>query len=82
MIGVRLRYRIDQQLGIGMLGVLDHTLYGPSLCDRSLVHDDDVVADLECRGQVMGDVDDGDALFLVQFVQAVQDRCAQGRVDH
>jgi hypothetical protein len=65
-----------------MLRLLDDEADLAGLGDRPAVEDDDVLADLVRRRQVVRDVDQRDAEAAVQLAQALQDRRAQRCVDH
>ena len=69
--------RIHQQLGIGVLGIADDLFHIAGLHHRAVVEHHDVIADMISRGQVVGDVQDGDAQILVQLANLLQDRRAQ-----
>src|SRR5262245_20043556 len=47
----------QEELRVRMSRLLDHQLYVTGLGDRASIEDDDVVADLVGRGQIVSDVD-------------------------
>ena len=65
-----------------MVGVLDHEFYVAGLDHRAAIQHDDVVADLIGRRQIVGDVDEGNAVFQVHGAQCAKDSGAEGRVHH
>lgn len=54
----------------------------PTFNNLTLAHDDDIVADIISRRQVMRDVDDRKPEFVFQPAEEVDDRHAQRGVDH
>ena len=76
------RDRRDEQLRVRVLGALDHLLDVAGLDDRAAVEDDDVLADLIGRRQVVRDVDDRDAEVLRQLPQRPEDRRPERGVHH
>ncbi len=50
-------YRADEQLSVGVLWLFDYALYIATLGDRSAIKGDDVLGNLICGGQVVGDID-------------------------
>ena len=56
-----------------MLGVANHPLDRADLGHRPEVQNDNVLADLVGGGQVMGDVEDGDAEIAIERLQAGED---------
>ncbi len=65
-----------------MLRFADQPLGNPGFHHGSVVENHDKVTDMICRGQVVGDVKDGDAQVLVELVDFFQDRGAQAGIDH
>ncbi len=65
-----------------MLGRVENRSGGTHLHDVSLLHDDEPVGDVVGGGEVVRDVDDGDAELVAQIPQQVDDRHAQRCVDH
>jgi hypothetical protein len=55
-----------------MVRLLDHEFYVAGLDDSSAVQHDNIVADLIGRCQVMGDVDEGNAVFQVHGTQCTK----------
>ena len=68
------RDRIHKQLGVGVFGILHHMVHSTSFTHRTVIEHDHVVADLVTGGEVVGNVDDRDAKFFVQFLQVAEDR--------
>src|SRR5215468_5865608 len=64
--GARVGDRRQQQLGIGVPGPAQHLFGGPGLGNVSRVHDDEPVGHVARTGDVVGDVEDGDALGVPQ----------------
>ena len=81
-VGVGKRDRADQELRIGMLRLAHHLLDVARLGDEAAIEHDDVLADLVGGCQVVGDVDQRDAEFVVKLAQAAEDGGAQRGVDH
>ena len=73
---------IDQKPCIRVRGMPDDQFGIARLHHMSLVHDDDIVADLKGGGQVVGDVKLGNIVFLFQSHHHVQHGNAQRRIDH
>ena len=55
---------IDKQLRVRVLRITEHHIHRAALHLRSLVEDVDVVANLIGRAEVVGDVKEGDSLFI------------------
>jgi hypothetical protein len=65
-----------------MVGLLDHEFYVAGLDHRTAIQHNDVVADLIGGRQVMGDVDEGNAVFQVHSTQRAKDSGTEGSVHH
>ena len=65
-----------------MLRIVEHRARVAAFHDAALPHDDDAVADIVGGGEVVGDVDDREAVAVAQVAQQVDDRGAQRGVDH
>ena len=63
-------------------GLLDHEFYVAGLDHRTTIQHDDIVADLIGRRQIMGDIDEGNAVFQVHGAQRTKDSGAEGSVHH
>ena len=81
-LGVGLRNTVHQQLGIGVLGVVDYMLDVPGFGHPTLIQHHDVVGDLICRGRIVGDVQDRDAVHLIELTQVLENRRSQRGVHH
>src|ERR1700756_667350 len=66
--------RALQELRIGMLRIVEHRAGSAAFDHAAVAHDDDAVADVIGRREVVGDVDDGEALPVAQLAQQVDDR--------
>ena len=82
LVGVGRRHRVDQRAGIGMTRRVDHRLRVPRFHDPPAVEDHHGLGHLIGGGQVVGDVDERDALVAVEPVERFQDRGTQRGVDH
>src|SRR5262249_18452697 len=71
-----------EELRVRMVGLLDYEFHAAGLDHRTAIQHDDVVADLIGRCQVVGDVDERNAVFQVHGTQRPKDGSAEGRVDH
>ena len=65
-----------------MLGRIEDRPGGTHLHDVSLLHDHEPVGDVVGGGEIVRDVDDGDAELVAQVPQQIDDRHSQGCVDH
>jgi len=63
-------------------GVVHHVVGSPDLDDPAEVHHRDPVREVPGRGQVMGDVDKGEAEADLQLLHHRQDLRAGRQVDH
>ena len=78
--GVGLGNGGQQSLGIGMQGMLVQIVAVGHLHQLAEVHDADAVREVLDHGQVVGDEQDGQAHFLLQVVQQVDDLGLNGHV--
>src|SRR5262245_20956832 len=69
--------RLDEQLCIGMFWLLDDCFDASGFGDAAAVKDDDVLAHLVSRRQVVRDVNQGNTELPVELAEAVQNRSAQ-----
>ena len=65
-----------------MFGIFDHPVNRALFCHRPLVEHKDVVTDVVSRGQIMGDVENGNAKVAVERTQAFQNCGAQRGIHH
>ena len=72
----------QEQLGVGVAGAGEDVLGGAGLDDVAAVHDGDPVGEVAGAGDVVGDVEDGDALGLAQVGHDVEQADADGDVEH
>ena len=70
-----------QQLGVGVLRVLEDLLSGTLLHDLAMVHDDDLIGDVADRLDVMADEHHGQAKVLLEVGQEVEDLGANRHVE-
>src|SRR2546421_11117809 len=68
-LGVECRYGGEQLLGVRVLGVVVHLVGGPGLDDPAATHHRDPVADLSDYGEVVGDEDEREPEFALQFAE-------------
>lgn len=59
----------QQQLGIGVLGGMQHVVDRAFLDDRALVHHGDAVSDVRDDADVVADEQVGDVQFVTQIAQ-------------
>ncbi len=73
---------VHQQLGIRVLGVFDHLLDVTGFGHPTLIQHHDVVGDLIRRGRIVGDIQDRDAVHLIELTQVLENRSPQRGVHH
>ena len=81
-LGIRLRNRVNQELCVRVIPLLDDLLHRTCFNDRTLIHDDEVVADLIRGGEVVGDVDHRYTQLFVQLLEAFENRGSEGGIHH
>lgn len=73
LVGVGHRDGADEELSVGMFGLLDDGDYISLLGDDASIKDYDLFADLVGGGEVVSDVDDGDAELSVELSEVFED---------
>ena len=71
---------LDQALGVGVAGVLEHLEAGAGLDDPAAVHDDDVLGPLSGQPQVVGDEEHRGAQLAHEGLEVVEDASLDGDV--
>ena len=72
--------RVEQALGVGMLGVVEHITQSASLHDTAGVHNGDLITDVCHDTQVVGDHDHGHLALIAQLLHHAQDLSLNGNV--
>ena len=79
---LRVRGGGEQHLGVLLLRVEDHVVGGTVLDDVAMVHHHDLVGEVACGRQIMGDVQHADVLLLLDAGEQVQHAQPQRHVQH
>src|SRR2546430_6675728 len=74
--------RVDEQLRVGMVWVIDDLLGVAVLDDTTAMQDDDLVTDLIGRGEIVGNVEKRDAHLALELHHQVQDHAPDRGIDH
>ena len=80
--GRRVGCGAEQELRVGWRGSASTCSAGPLLDDLAGVHDEDVVGDVAGGGEVVGDVEEGEVVLLLQAEHQVQDPDPDRDVEH
>ena len=62
---------VDQQLGVGVFGVLNDPINGAGLHQGAAVENINIIADLIGGREIMGDVEEGNAIFFLEIAEDV-----------
>src|SRR5918998_2240331 len=79
---VGLGHRGDEGAGVRMNWLIDDLPRRTGLDNRAEVHDRDTIREVPGRGDVMRDVEEGDATLVLQTAQQVEDLHTGRGVDH
>src|SRR5918994_3882175 len=79
---VGLGHRGDEGAGVGMNWLVDYLPRRSTLDNRAQVHDRDTIREVPSGGDVMRDVEEGDAPLELQATQEVEDLHPRRGIDH
>ncbi len=77
-----IRHRRDEQLGVGVLGVVQNFVHLTPLHHVAHIHHRQILGHVASGGDIVGDIEHGDAELVLHLLHQVEDADANGDVEH